>query len=67
MEVAIIIIFVLVLLMIIFGSIKVLPEYERLVVLRLGKFAALLRLNRAGDSKKTKEAEIFFHGCSIKM
>lgn len=39
MEVAIIIIFVLVLLMIIFGSIKVLPEYERLVVLRLGKFA----------------------------
>lgn len=39
MEVAIIIIFVVVLLMIIFGSIKVLPEYERLVVLRLGKFA----------------------------
>ncbi|MBL8146744.1 MAG: SPFH/Band 7/PHB domain protein [Anaerolineae bacterium] len=39
MEVAIIIIFVIVLLMIIFGSIKVLPEYERLVVLRLGKFA----------------------------
>ncbi|MFN8378921.1 MAG: SPFH domain-containing protein [Anaerolineae bacterium] len=39
MEVAIIIVFAIVLLMIIFGSIKVLPEYERLVVLRLGKFA----------------------------
>lgn len=39
MEVAIIIIFAIILLMIIFGSIKVLPEYERLVVLRLGKFA----------------------------
>ena len=39
MEVLIVVIFAVILLMIIFGSIKVLPEYERLVVLRLGKFA----------------------------
>jgi regulator of protease activity HflC (stomatin/prohibitin superfamily) len=38
-EIFIVIILALLLLMIIFGSIKVLPEYERLVVLRLGKFA----------------------------
>jgi regulator of protease activity HflC (stomatin/prohibitin superfamily) len=41
MEVVIVIIFAVILLMIIFGSIRVLPEYERMVVLRLGKFAGV--------------------------
>ncbi len=38
-EVVLVVVVAFVLLTIIFGSIKVLPEYERLVVLRLGKFA----------------------------